>query len=75
MNKKTAKLLWKLFPNTTYQIWKKAHDKGVEHGRGAERKQVQRRLMQNHVKDFGKPSLTLGYEHAYRAAMDTIEEA
>ena len=67
------KLLWKMFPHTVYAIWLTAHNKGMELGRSAEQKDVDRRLMKHHVKDFGKPSLTLGYEQARKAALGRIE--
>jgi len=35
---------------------------------------VSNRLTANHVKDFGKPSLTLGYEHAAKAARGDLED-
>jgi len=72
-NTRMAKLLWKLFPNTTYQIWIAAHNKGMDLGRTAEQKEVEKRLMMHHVKDFGKPTLTLGYETARNAALGRIE--
>ena len=67
------KWMWKLFPNTTYSIWITAHNKGMELGRSAEQRDVEQRLMMHHVKDFGKPSLTLGYEQARNAALNRIE--
>jgi hypothetical protein len=68
-----AKILWKLFPNTTYDIWISAHNQGMELGRSAEQREVEKRLMMHHVKDFGKPTLTLGYETARNAALNRIE--
>lgn len=68
-----TKLLWKLFPNTTYDIWIAAHNKGMKLGRSAEQREVEKRLMMHHVKDFGKPTLTLGYEQARHAALNRIE--
>ena len=68
-----AKIVWKLFPRTTYSIWIGAHNKGMELGRSAEQREVEKRLMMHHVKAFGKPSLTLGYETARNAAMNRIE--
>jgi hypothetical protein len=73
MKTRMQKLLWKLFPNTTYSIWIGAHNKGMELGRSAEQREVEKRLMMHHVKAFGKPSLTLGYETARNAAMNRIE--
>jgi len=68
-----TKLMWRLFPNTTYSLWISAHNKGMELGRSAEQREVEQRLMMHHVKDFGKPSLTLGYEQARNAALGRIE--
>jgi len=45
----------------------------MELGRSAEQREVEQRLMMHHVKDFGKPSLTLGYEQARNAALNRIE--
>ncbi len=73
MKTRMAKLLWKLFPNTVYSIWIAAHNKGMELGRSAEQREVEQRLMMHHVKDFGKPTLTLGYEQARNAALNRIE--
>lgn len=75
MKKKTKlqKLIWKIFPKSTYGIWIDAFNKGMDTGRTAEKKAVENRLIQNHVKDFGKPSLTLGYEQARNAALDRIK--
>ena len=69
---RTQKLIWKIFPNTAYAIWIGAHNKGMQVGKEAERRDVEKRLMMNHVKPFGKPSLTLGYEQARNAALDRI---
>lgn len=68
-----AKIIWKLFPKTTGAVWQAGFQKGVKHGAGNERLAVSRRLQMHHVKDFGKPALTLGYEQAVKAAKDEID--
>lgn len=75
MKKKTnlQKLIWKIFPKTTQAIWLDSFNKGMDTGRSAEQREVAARLMQHHVKDFGKPSLTLGYEQARNAALNRIK--
>lgn len=71
---RTQRMLWKLFPNTINAVWRSAHSKGMELGEQREKREVANRLTINHVKDFGKPSLTLGYEHAAKAARGDLED-
>jgi len=71
---RTQRMLWKLFPNTINAVWRSAHKKGMELGEQRERREVSNRLTANHVKDFGKASLTLGYEHAAKAARGDLED-
>ena len=66
------RIVWKLFPNTMTELWMEAFNKGMKSGATNERRDTHARLVQNHVKDFGKPSLTLGYEQAMKAALDEI---
>lgn len=70
---KTVRLLWKLFPNSCYEIHRLAHIKGIETGQETERKAVHRRLKQYDLSDMGKPTLTLGYHTAMRAALNEID--
>lgn len=72
-HKRIVKLLWKLFPNSTYELWATSFNKGMESGRRAELKDVHARLIKNDLADMGKPSLTLGYHTAKKAALDEIE--
>lgn len=68
-----VKLLWKMFPNSTYEIWLASFNKGMESGRRSEKKAVEDRLREHDLADFGKPSLTLGYHTAKKAALGEIE--
>jgi len=56
---RTQRMLMKLFPNTTDRIWSEAFTMGKENGTKNEQSKVAQRLRANHVKDFGKASLTL----------------
>jgi len=72
------KLLWRVAPNTMYQVWSDAHrtgfQKGVDEGREIQRELVESRLREHNLKDFGDPSLTLGYAHAVKAMRGEIDE-
>lgn len=68
-----VKLLWTLFPNSTYELWLTSFNKGMESGRRSEKKAVEDRLREHDLADFGKPSLTLGYHTAKKAALGEIE--
>ena len=67
------KILWKLFPNATYELWLTSFNKGLESGRRMERRDVHDRLIKHDLADMGKPSLTLGYHTAKKAALGEIE--
>lgn len=67
------KVLWKLFPNSIYELWLTSFNKGMESGRRQERRDVHTRLVQHDLSDMGKPSLTLGYHTAKKAALGEIE--
>lgn len=68
-----VKLLWKMFPNATYEIWLASFNKGMESGRRSEKRAVEQRLREHDLADMGKASLTLGYHTAKKAALGEIE--
>lgn len=70
---KTVNLLWKLFPNSCYEIHRIAHRKGIWEGKESERKAIHARLKKHDLADMGKPTLTLGYHTAMRAALNEID--
>lgn len=72
-HKLIIKLIWKLFPNSTYELWLASFSKGMESGRRQERLDVHNRLIKHDLADMGKPSLTLGYHTAKKAALGEIE--
>ena len=74
MNKATRKLLWKLFPNTLYQIWRAALDTGIEQGRKAQRAYIEDNLRKHDLSDFDEPALVLGYSHAVKAMRGELYE-
>jgi len=74
MNKVIKKTLWKLFPNTVYQIWKAALDTGIEQGRKAQQAYIEDNLRRHDLKDFDEPGLTLGYQHAVKAIRGELTE-
>ena len=70
----TKKILWKLFPNTLYDIFSYAHNKGISEGKETERKLIEARLREHDLRDFDDPSLTLGYTHAVKAMRGELYE-
>ena len=72
-HKRIIKLIWKLFPNSAYEIWLASFNKGMESGRRQERLDVHNRLVKHDLADMGKPSLTLGYHTAKKVALGEIE--
>jgi len=68
----TVSILWKLFPNSCYEIHRLAHRKGLLEGKESEQKAIYVRLKKHDLADMGKPSLTLGYHTAMKAAMNEI---
>ena len=72
--KTTKKILWKLFPNTLYDIWRLAHNTGMKDGREAERRLIESRLREHDLKDFDEPALILGYTHAVKAMRGELYE-
>ena len=71
---RTQRMLMKLFPATTDRIWTEGFTMGKETGTKNEQSKVAQRLRANHVKDFGKASLTLGYEQAAKAARGELDD-
>ena len=72
--KTTKKILWKLFPNTLYDIFNYAHTKGIKEGRESERRLIESRLREHDLKDFDEPALILGYTHAVKAMRGELYE-
>jgi len=72
-HKLIVKLLWRLFPNSVWELWLASFNKGMESGRRQELRDVHARLVRHDLADMGKPSLTLGYHTAKKAALGEIE--
>jgi len=72
-HKRIVKLLWKLFPNSVWELWQTSFNDGLASGRRQEKREVHARLTQHDLSDMGKPSLTLGYHTAKKAALGEIE--
>ena len=74
MNKLIRRTLWKLVPNTMYEVWTDAHNRGVKDGQDSLRNLIERDLKLHDVSDFDEPGLTLGYQHAVKAMRGHLTE-
>lgn len=71
---KTRKLLWKLFPNTLYAIWRDALIKGQQEGQDSYKSLIDQRIRKHDLSDFSEPNLTLGYTHAVKAIRGELRD-
>jgi len=74
MKKLIRKTLWKIAPNTMYDIWRDAHETGVRDGKESLMSLIERDLKLHDVSDFDEPGLTLGYKHAVKAIRGELTE-
>jgi len=74
MNKVIKKTLWKVFPNTVWEIWREAHRRGVIDGKDTQRSYYEKNLREHDLKDFDNPALILGYNHAIKAMRGELTE-
>jgi len=74
MKKLIRKALWKVIPNTMYEVWTDAHNRGVKDGQDSLRNLIERDLKLHDVSDFDEPGLTLGYQHAVKAIRGELTE-
>ena len=74
MSKLIRKTLWKVIPNTMYEVWRDAHTQGVNDGKSAVMAGINRNLAEHDLKDFDDPSLILGYTHAVKAMRGELTE-
>lgn len=74
MKKLIRKTLWKIVPNTMYEVWRDAHERGLLDGKQSLRNAIERDLKLHDVSDFDEPGLTLGYKHAVKAIRGELTE-
>ena len=74
MSKLIRKTLWKVIPNTMYEVWRDAHTQGVNDGKSSVMAGIERNLAEHDLKDFDDPSLILGYTHAVKAMRGELTE-
>jgi hypothetical protein len=74
MKKLIRKALWKVFPNTVWEIWRDAHETGQSDGRSSLMTLIERDLKLHDLSDFDEPGLTLGYQHAVKAIRGELTE-
>lgn len=74
MSKLIRRTLWKVIPNTMYEVWRDAHTQGVNDGKAAVMAGINRNLAEHDLKDFDDPSLILGYTHAVKAMRGELVE-
>ena len=74
MKKLIRKTLWKVIPNTMYEVWSDAHERGLLDGKQSLRNAIERDLQLHDVSDFDEPGLTLGYKHAVKAIRGELTE-
>lgn len=74
MTKLIRKALWKIIPNTMYEIWRDAHERGRIEGRDSYQRFIEKNLREHDVSDFDEPGLILGYNHAIKAMRGELTE-
>jgi len=74
MKKLIRKTLWKVIPNTMYEVWSDAHEQGMRDGKSSLMTLIERDLKLHDVSDFDEPGLTLGYKHAVKAIRGELTE-